>query len=324
MKLSIVVTHYREPQEVYKPLFDSIAMQIGADLKDIEVIVINDGNDSPGFDINFLEKYPFESRVIFVTKGGVSKARNKGLDEANGDYVMFCDCDDEFCSVFGLRLLFDAMESEPQMITSPFVEENLVTEEYHLVRKEHDITFIHGKAFRREWLKEKDLRFKDELTIHEDGYFVSLCDLIAEKKEYIEEPFYVWRWNENSVVRKDRKDFLLRTYGNLLDSREAIIEQLKKRGYEEDVLRCVAKSIIDIYYDFNTNVFIGADIELKKKAMLRIRRFWTKYKEDFRKCDGKTVQTVSMMSRVNALKKGMSMETVSIREFLQIVESFKL
>lgn len=324
MKLSIVVTHYREPEEVYKPLFDSIAMQIGADLKDIEVIVVNDGNDSPGFDIRFLEKYPFETRLIFVVKGGVSKARNKGLDEATGDYVMFCDCDDEFCSVFGLRLLFDAMKSEPQMITSPFVEENLVTDEYRLVRKEHDITFIHGKAFNRKWLKENDLRFKDELTIHEDGYFVSLCDLLATKKEYIEEPFYVWRWNENSVVRKDRKDFLLRTYGNLLDAREAIIEQLKMRGYEDDVLRCVAKSIIDIYYDFNTNVFIGADIELKKKAMLRIRRFWTKYKEDFRKCDGQTVQTVSMMSRVNALKKGMSMETVSIREFLQIVESFKL
>lgn len=324
MKLSIVVTHYREPEEVYKPLFDSIAMQIGVGLEDIEVIVVNDGNDSPGFDIHFLEKYPFETKLIFVVKGGVSKARNKGLDESKGDYVMFCDCDDEFCSVFGLRLLFDAMKSEPQMITSPFVEENLVTDEYRLVRKEHDITFIHGKAFNRKWLKENDLRFKDELTIHEDGYFVSLCDLLATKKEYIEEPFYVWRWRENSVVRKDRKDFLLRTYGNLLDAREAIIEQLKMRGYEDDVLRCVAKSIIDIYYDFNTNVFIGADIELKKKAMLRIRRFWTKYKEDFRKCDGQTVQTVSMMSRVNALKKGMSMETVSIREFLQIVESFKL
>ena len=324
MRLSIVVTHYNEPEEVYKPLFDSLALQFGyKPYGDIEVIVVNDGNEAPGFNLNFLKQYPYETRLIFVPKGGVSRARNKGLDEATGDYVMFCDCDDAFYQSFGLWMLFRAMEKNPQFITSSFTEENISTGEYHLIRKDKDITFIHGKAFNREWLKKENLRFKDELTIHEDGYFVALCSFLATEREYIDQPFYLWRWNPNSVVRRDRNNFLLRTYGNLLDARDAMVEQLKDRGREDDAVKCVAKSVIDIYYDFNTNIFIGADIEPKKKAMLRIRRFWTKYKQDFLKCDGDTLQTISSLSRANAVKKGMSMETVNMREFLLIVENFK-
>lgn len=323
MKLSLVITHYNEPEEVYKPLFDSIALQIGVDLKDIEVIVVNDGNESPGFDIRFLEQYPYTTRLIFIPKGGVSRARNKGLDEATGDYVMFCDCDDMFCTVFGLYLIFKAIEQHPQMIVSPFTEENMIDGGFHLIRKENDVTFIHGKAFNRYWLNVNDLRFKDELTIHEDSYFIALCDMLAEDKQKIEQSFYLWRWNPNSVVRKDRYQFLLRTYPNLLDARDAMIEQLKKRGLEKDAIPCVAKTFIDIYYDFNTNVFIGADVELKKKAMLRVRRFWTKYKADFAEADAKIVQTIASISRVNAVNKGMALETVSFRDFITIVENFK-
>ena len=323
MKLSIVITHYNEPTEVYKPLFDSIALQLGVDLKDIEVIVVNDGNESPGFDIRFLEQYPYTTRLIFIPKGGVSRARNKGLGEATGDYVMFCDCDDTFYSLFGLWMIFRAIDKRPQMVNSSFTEENISTGEYHLIRKDKDVTFIHGKVFNRYWLNVNNLRFKDELTIHEDGYFVALCNMLSKDTQYIDQPFYLWRWNPNSVVRRDRNQFLLRTYPNLLDAREAMIEQLKMRDMESEAIKCVGKSIIDIYYDFNTNIFIGADVEFKKKAMLRIRRFWTKYKEDFLKVDGDTLQTISSLSRPNAIKKGMSMETVSMREFLLIVENFK-
>lgn len=322
MKLTIVITHYKEPPVVYKPLFDSIAAQIAVDLSELEVIVVQDGNEG-GVSLSFLDWYPYKTRLINIPKGGISKARNKGLDEANGEYVMFCDCDDIFFSLLGLRLVFDAIDRHPQMISSVFIEENLV-DGYRLIRKENDITFIHGKAFRKDWLVSEKLRFKDELTIHEDGYFVSLCDTLATEKETINSPFYLWRWNKNSTVRKEMDNFLLRTYCELLDSRGALLEQLKKRKMDDAYLKCVAKCVLDIYYDFNTNVFIGADVDLKKKAMLRIRRFWTQYKEDFKKCDGQTIQTTSALCRVNALKKGMSMETVSIREFLLIVENFKI
>lgn len=322
MKLTVVVTHYNEPMETYKPLFDSIAIQQGIDLAEIEVIVVNDGN-AGGVPLSFLEQYPFETKLILIPKGGVSKARNKGLKEAEGEYVMFCDCDDMFYSAFGLWMMFRAMGSNPDLINSSFTEENLSDGEYHLIRKDKDITFVHGKAYRRQWLIDEGLRFKDELTIHEDGYFNALCNIVAKTHQYIDQPFYLWRWNENSVVRRDRDNFLLKTYSNLLDAREAYLDEIYERGYADEYRVSAVKCWLDIYYDFNTRVFLGADTELKKKAMLRIRQFWNKYKEVFLRADGETLQTIATVSRNNALKKGMSMESVSMREFIAIVENFK-
>lgn len=321
-RLTVVVTHYKEPMTVYKPLFDTIQMQTAVDLTEVEVIVVQDGNEG-GVPLSFLEQYIYETRLILMPKGGVSKARNKGLDEATGEYVMFCDCDDKFYSLFGLWMIFRAIETGADLIASSFTEENISDGEYHLIRKDNDITFIHGKAYRREFLMEEHLRFKDELTIHEDGYFNALCNTVAKTKKYIDQPFYLWCWNPNSVVRKDRGNFLLRTYTNLLDARDAYLEELLKRGYEEEFRKNAIKCWLDIYYDFNTKIFIGADIELKKRAMLRIRRFWVKYKQDFLKADGITLQAISSACRINAVNKGMSMESISMREFIAIVENFK-
>lgn len=321
-KLTVVVTHYKEPMTVYKPLFDTIQMQTAVDLTEVEVIVVQDGNEG-GVPLSFLEQFTYETRLILMPKGGVSKARNKGLDEAKGEYVMFCDCDDKFYSLFGLWMIFRAIETGADLISSSFTEENISDGEYHLIRKDKDITFVHGKAYRRAFLLEEGLRFKDELTIHEDGYFNALCNTVAKTKQYIDQPFYLWCWNPNSVVRRDRNNFLLRTYTNLLDAREAFLEQLIKRGYEDEYRFNIVKCWLDIYYDFNTSIFIGADADLKKKAMLRIREFWKKYKTGFLKADGKTLQTISATCRVNAINKGMSMESVSMREFIAIVENFK-
>lgn len=321
-QLTVVVTHYKEPMTVYKPLFDTIQLQTAVDMTEVEVIVVQDGNEG-GVPLSFLEQFTYETKLILMPKGGVSKARNKGLDEAKGEYVMFCDCDDKFYSLFGLWMMFRAMESKPDLISSSFTEENLSDGEYHLIRKDKDITFVHGKAYRRQWLIDEGLRFKDELTIHEDGYFNALCNAVAKTKQYIDQPFYLWCWNVNSVVRKDRGNFLLKTYTNLLDAREAYLDEIKRRGYEDEYKIGTVKCWLDIYYDFNTKVFIGAEVEPKKTAMLRIRKFWNKYKDVFMKADGAVLQTVSVSSRNNALKKGMSMESVSMREFIAIVENFK-
>lgn len=324
--LSIVITHYKEPVEVFQGLFNSIAMQQAVDLNKVELIIVQDGEEGRE-ELFRLEPIPTPTPLVVRTiqnpHGGVSKARNRGLDEAVGEYVMFCDCDDKFYSLFGLWMMFRAMESKPDIISSSFTEESLSDGDYHLIRKDKDITFVHGKAYRRAFLKEENLRFKDELTIHEDGYFNSLVNAVAKTKQYIDQPFYLWCWNPNSVVRKDRDNFLLKTYTNLLDARDAYLSELVKRGYTEEYKANVVKCWLDIYYDFNTKVFIGADPALKKKAMLRIKDFWKKYKSAFMKADGKTLQAVSASCRMNAVNKGMSMESISMREFIALVENFK-
>ncbi len=90
ISVSIIVPAYNASHYI-KACLDSI---LASTLKEIEVIVVDDGSldDTPVI----LDKYAHEKGIIVVhqTNGGPSKARNAGLQCAHGEYVGFVDSDD--------------------------------------------------------------------------------------------------------------------------------------------------------------------------------------------------------------------------------------
>ena len=92
-KVSVIVPVYNVEQYLRQCL-DSLVNQT---LNDIEIVCINDGSTDGSLEI--LKEYSKkDSRIIFIDKKneGVSAARNKGLDIAKGEYVVFCDGDDYY------------------------------------------------------------------------------------------------------------------------------------------------------------------------------------------------------------------------------------
>lgn len=91
-KVSIIVPVYNV-EKYLKQCMESLVNQT---LKEIEIIVVNDG--SPDNSIKILEKYekkyPDKVKVFTTENRGVSHARNYGLDRASGEYIMFVDSDD--------------------------------------------------------------------------------------------------------------------------------------------------------------------------------------------------------------------------------------
>ena len=63
---------------------------------DLEVLVVNDGStdDTAKIAVNYAETYPFIRLIDLPVNGGVSKARNVGIENATGDFLGFCDADD--------------------------------------------------------------------------------------------------------------------------------------------------------------------------------------------------------------------------------------
>ena len=101
MKLSIIIPYYNaEPYT--SELLDVLAPQI---TDEIEVILIDDGSKVP-----FKTAYKWV-KVNRIKNGGVSHARNKGLDMAKGDYVQFIDADDMIPDYF-IRVLFRKIDEE--------------------------------------------------------------------------------------------------------------------------------------------------------------------------------------------------------------------
>ncbi|MCC8085769.1 MAG: glycosyltransferase, partial [Clostridium sp.] len=90
-KVSIIVAVYQG--ELYiKECLESLLLQ---DLDDYEIICINDGStDYTEMIILEMQKSFSKIRYIYQKNSGVSVARNKGLEQAAGDYVMFVDADD--------------------------------------------------------------------------------------------------------------------------------------------------------------------------------------------------------------------------------------
>ena len=83
MKFSIIIPVYNKANTIVQAL-DSIFSQT---FKDFEVIVVNDGSTDNVLEV--LKSYNNSVKVITQRNGGVSVARNKGIENANGDYLCF-------------------------------------------------------------------------------------------------------------------------------------------------------------------------------------------------------------------------------------------
>ena len=100
-----------------------LAMQRMVNFDDVGVILVNDGEENE-LPKECFDGYPFSICQMSIPKGGVSKARNAGLDASSADWVMFCDFDDCFSNIYGLYLIFCAMnEDKYDTIWSNFTEE---------------------------------------------------------------------------------------------------------------------------------------------------------------------------------------------------------
>ena len=91
MKLSIVIPVYNT-RDYLAACLDSVLEPGG----DYEILIINDGStdDSPEIAAAFEARFPGLIRVITTENGGLGAARNVGLENARGDYLLFVDSDD--------------------------------------------------------------------------------------------------------------------------------------------------------------------------------------------------------------------------------------
>ena len=330
MKLDIIVPHYREPWNVCQYLFDTIATQRGILFENIRVILVNDGEDvlfgSMENAMLNLASYPFTVDYIVKEHGGVSAARNEGLDASDADYVMFCDCDDGFLNNYALHLIFAAMQEGFDLCLSNFIEETWDKDgNPQIVNHNEDLTFMHGKVYRRAFLTEHNLRFCDRLTIHEDGYFnmlvYSVMQACGGKLKKIANPIYIWRWNRNSVVRNDKEDFVLKTYAHVMDARFEICKQHKERGMDEFLKASVCMTVLNSYYDFQkTRYHMAKNQRYLKDAEKAFRRFWMEHKGTFNDLTNVYIAEVAVTARANGVKNGMLMEQQSLKEFLRHIE----
>lgn len=321
MKLQILIPQYKETDEIIKPLLDSIAIQQSVNFEDIGVIICNDGSDVY-LTNEFLESYPYRIDYYKEPHRGVSATRNACLDHSDADYVMFCDADDMFYNACGLWILFREMQAGFDSMVSVFVEETRhpETKEVIYINHEMDSTFVHGKVHRRQYLIDNQIRFNDKLTIHEDSFFNILAQNIGKEVKYCQTPFYLWKWRDESVCRHDPK-YILKTYSNMLDSNDALIDEFLSRGIQDKAMFFTAFMVFDSYYTMNKPEWINQENqEYRNKTEKDFSRWFRKHKDLWDSVPVTDKMVISNQVRSRSVMEGMRMEAITIDGWLQHIE----
>jgi len=219
MKVSVIVPIYR----VEKYLSECIESIRAQDYKNIEIILVDDGSDDESGRI--ADKYANEDErivVIHKTNGGVSSARNAGLERASGEYVCFVDGDDYVSSDYVSYLLNFALETNAEIalttqMFSNFEERQVDKEVRNVYNSEaaiikmlcYDIPIgCYSKIFKRSFLKVNNICFREELFIGE-GFNFNMDSLQrADKIAISNRRIYYYRRDNNqsatSVFKKEK------------------------------------------------------------------------------------------------------------------------
>jgi glycosyltransferase involved in cell wall biosynthesis len=172
--LSVIIPLYNKEKEIP----DTLRSVLAQDFQDYEVVVINDGSTDGSVDA--VRKCEDERiRIISQNNSGVSAARNRGILESRGEYILLLDADDTLMPG-AFDILNDSHDED--LIMCSFIETNSNGEIYKksinriegragypfrsLCRKELFIRI--GNTFiRRDYLKGKE-GFRTDLTLYED------------------------------------------------------------------------------------------------------------------------------------------------------------
>lgn len=323
MKLQILIPHWQETAEEMAWLLNSLAVQQAVDFKEIGIIIAYDGPEASELPIEtWREMYPFQIMDIHPRKGGVSATRNAALDAATADYVMFCDADDMFCDVCGLYIVFREIDNGGfDTLVSCFREEVKDPSTGSMIFVNHDMdkTFVHGKIHKRKYLVENRIRFNPALTIHEDSYFNILAQELTPNGKYCPMAFYLWKWRDASICRHD-KLYILKTYGNMLDSNDALVDEFVKRRREEKAMWYVGFMVMDAYYTMNKPEWRDStNAEYRDAVEKHFARYFAKHRKQYERLSEQEKMQISVAVRQRSASEGMLMEAITLEQWLERV-----
>lgn len=184
----------------------------------IEVIVVDDGSkDATKTITEAIAAKDHRVKLISVENGGVSRARNIGMDNATGEYIMFLDADDELYPDAAevmrnclretgtdiCRTLAHRVNAQETVIERESAGNKQIWDPktgIQMVIRDHPATYaVWAKLYRKEKLEA--IRFPEGKRCHEDSFFVFQCLLSGMRMVLLDYVTYRYYVTEGSASR---------------------------------------------------------------------------------------------------------------------------
>lgn len=214
-KITIIIPVYN----VEKYLRETIDAAINQTYKNLEIILVDDGStDSSGKICDEYVKKDNRIRVIHQENKGLSGARNTGLDNAIGKYIMFSDSDDTF-ELDACEKLYNFIEKtnadyvvgnyinmdedgtkweKPVFDIEKYTERKLSIEDYNSSFYVMNSS-VCNKIFRKKFLDEIEVRFVEKLPA-EDAIFTTYCFIKSKCVYYMPDIIYNYRQRASNSI----------------------------------------------------------------------------------------------------------------------------
>ncbi|MCM3412438.1 glycosyltransferase family 2 protein [Metabacillus litoralis] len=216
VKISIIVPIYKVEKYLAKCI-DSILNQT---FKEYELILVNDGSpDSCGEICEEYSKRDKRVKVIHKKNGGLSSARNAGIDIAKGEYIAFVDSDDFIHKNMYEMLYKNAINTSSDIVICDYfiVSENEIIQDESYQFKIQPKTFTNIEVLRELYRDDRikfvvawnklykkslfsKLRYK-EGRIHEDEFIIHKILYECSKVTYLPVKLYFYLQTDNSIIR---------------------------------------------------------------------------------------------------------------------------
>lgn len=263
MKIAIGIPAYKA-QSTIEECLSSINIQSMRD--DINVII---SNDNPGVDDYSYLKKMFPKLHITLTEtdknGGPGIARNKAIEVAKDDYIMFMDADDVLYSPYAVEQLYRGVIAAPNIIQSQgvFLQTAKVNGETRLIPQQnpnHPWSF--GRLTNLSFLKNNKIDF-GLLPNMEDGRFQWCINLVIEgtqlKRSFIKDAVYVWKeGSEHSITRSGTDinggipvyNYSMCQIGASIAAKQAVEFALSKNPFNGSIQKFLLEQMIGHYFTY--------------------------------------------------------------------------
>lgn len=185
----------------------------------MELLVVNDGSNDNTAEVLQIYAENTAVKLICQENGGVSKARNAGIQAATGEYIIFLDADDELAPGIAETLLQVCQEQNCDVVAGGCVRVRPDGTSYYqrlpidgdmavwsnedalmCSLKDHPVTYsVWGKIYRRSAIG--DLQFVEGKKLHEDSFFI--FELLRKnlKIAAVDKPVVHYYLTQNSASR---------------------------------------------------------------------------------------------------------------------------
>ncbi len=295
--VSIIVPVYKVEQYLSRCV-DSILKQSYSNL---EIILVDDGSpDNSGTICDEYAQKDSRVKVIHKQNGGLSSARNTGLDIATGNFISFIDSDDWVDIRFIETLRNVMIETQSDMSACTFCrtkgdfakrelfdnEPQIVKDKYFAIFDEKSYSgYAWNKLYKRDIIEKHRLRFDENIFNGEDFPFTLEYVHNSQKTAFIKQDLYFYFFRIEGIMNSIR---LSERFVTLIYAREKALEFLKnnapdcydicKASYLSILLKIKYMSALEMEKYKTLYLEVDDKIKSARKGLFRLKRVSIKNK----------------------------------------------